>query len=310
MSRGHFFGVAYHRRMLKDAARTGGYQRALDVLVKPGDVVVDVGSGTGVMSIFAARAGARRVFAIESTPVARLSRQIIADNGLSDVIEVIEDDAAAVTLPEPADVLVTECMGSFVYSDAMLGVLASCRGMLKPGGAVCPSAITTWLAPTFLQPLFDPFSWWERSHYGIDFGAARASAENDLYPVRCPAPEMLMAPAAQFGIIRPTLPPPAADTEVRWTFARPGPIDSIVGWFDAQLAPEVVLRTGPGQLTHWGQVAFPIPHLMAEPGGSLSFHLTIVRDERDMPRYSWSGRYVDSKGREQACFTRGEDRRF
>ena len=180
MSTGHFFGVRYHRHMLKDTARTDGYRRAIEALIRPGDVVVDVGAGTGVMSIFAARAGAKKVYAIESTPIARIARRIIADNGLSDVIEVIEDDAAAVRLPEPADLLVTECMGNFVYSDAMLGVLARCQGLIKPDARICPASITTWLAPSFLAPIFGEFAWWESPRYGIDFSAARESAVNDL----------------------------------------------------------------------------------------------------------------------------------
>ena len=311
MSTGHFFGVRYHRHMLKDAARTGGYQRALEALVRPGDVVVDVGAGTGVMSIFAARAGARHVYAVESTPIARLARQIIADNGLSEVITVIEADAAAVELPEPADVLVTECMGSFVYSDAMLGVLATCRRLLRPEGArVCPAKVTTWLAPTYLAPIFGEFSWWEQPRYGIDFSAARESAVNDTYSIQCPSPQLLSAPPVRFGDIVPTAPVPVADREVRMVFEREGPVDTVLGWFDAELAPGVLLETGPGHQTHWGQLGFPVPPFLAQPGGELRFHLTVTRGERDLPTYRWAGSYRDPDGAEQLRFVRGQDLRF
>ena len=310
MSTGHFFGVRYHRQMLQDAVRTGSYQRALEQLIRPGDVVVDVGAGTGVMSIFAARAGARHVYAIESTPIARLARRIISDNGLSEAITVLEADAATVALPEPADVLVSECMGSFVYSDAMLGVLATCRRLLAPGGRVCPSRITTFLAPTFLAPVFGEFAWWDKPRYGIDFSSARISAVNDTYPVQCPSPQLLSAPPAHYGDIFPTQPVALADQSVVLRFEREGPVDTVLGWFDAELAPDVLLQTGPGHSTHWGQLAFPVPPFVAQPGGMLHFHLTVVRGVRDLPTYAWWGVYRDPEGREQIRFERGQDLRF
>jgi SAM-dependent methyltransferase len=310
MSTGHFFGVRYHRHMLKDTTRTEGYRRAIAALVRPGDVVVDVGAGTGVMSIFAARAGASRVYAIESTPIARLARRIIADSGLSEVIEVIEGDAGAVSLPEPADLLVTECMGNFVYSDAMLGVLARCRGMLKPDARICPSNITTWLAPSFLAPIFGEFSWWESPHYDIDFSAALQSAVNDTYNIQCPSPQLLSAPPVSFGEIRPTMPPPVADGARQWTFSSAGPVDCVLGWFSAALSAEHTLDTGPGSYTHWGQQLFPIPTIQVEPGGTLHFHLKVTTGHLDLPTYSWSGRYLHPDGSEGVRFSRGQDRRF
>ena len=309
MSTGHFFGVRYHRHMLKDTTRTEGYRAAIEALVRPGDVVVDVGAGTGVMSIFAARAGARKVYAIESTPIARLARRIVADNGLSEVIEVIEADAASVQLPERADLLVTECMGNFVYSDAMLGVLAQCRGLLKPEARICPSRITTWLAPSFLAPIFGEFSWWESPRYGIDFSAARDSAVNDTYNAQCPSPQLLCAAPASFGEIRPTFPAPSAGGVRKWTFETAGPIDCVLGWFTAQLAEDHVLDTGPGSYTHWGQQLFPIPTILVAPGGTLHFHLQVTTGHRDLPTYRWSGRYVGPDG-DEVTFERGQDRRF
>ncbi len=310
MSTGHFFGVRYHRHMLKDEARTIGYQKALQALVKPGDVVVDVGAGTGVMSIFAARAGASKVYAIESTPIAQVARRIIADNGLSDIIEVLEADAASLLLPRPADVLVTECMGNFVYSDAMLGVLESCQSMLAPDGRVCPSTITTFLAPSFLAPIFGEFSWWESPHYGIDFRAARESAVNDTYNIRCPSMALLSAPPKVFGHIRPTFSRPSADATLRWTFDRAVPVDCVLGWFDATLAEGIILQTGPGQVTHWGQTLFPLPAFQAHPGGVLELHLTVSEGRNTLPTYTWSGHYAGPDGQPILRFARGQDQRF
>lgn len=310
MSTGHFFGVRYHRHMLKDSVRTEGYRRAINAVVRPGDVVVDVGAGTGVMSIFAARAGARRVFAIESTPIARLARQIIEDNGLSDIISVIEADAATVSLPEPADVLVTECMGNFVYSDAMLGVLARCSSLLKPSGTICPRRITVHMAPTCLEPIFGEFSFWQQPRYGIDFRAAQHAAVNDVYNVRCPSMQLLMAAPAMLGEVVPTQSVPTLNAAATFVMERPGVVDTLLGWFDAELAADQWLQTGPGQVTHWGQQAFSIPPCKVDVGGTLQVQVSVSRGVMDLPTHHWSGSYTDPTGRMRMRFTHSQDHRF
>ena len=144
--KGHLAGVDYHRRLLEDTVRTQAFRDAIDRVVGPDDVVVDVGAGTGVLSLFAAHAGARKVYAIESTPIAHLARQIVADNGLGGVIEVIQGDAAEVTLPEKATVLVSECIGNFLMSDGMVRTLEACRKHLAPGARLGGAPATLyWL---------------------------------------------------------------------------------------------------------------------------------------------------------------------
>jgi predicted RNA methylase len=67
-----------HRTMLRDRIRTETFRRALEAAVKPGDVVLDVGTGTGILGLFAARAGAAKVYAVEQTSIARLAEELIA----------------------------------------------------------------------------------------------------------------------------------------------------------------------------------------------------------------------------------------
>src|SRR6478672_4716496 len=97
-----------HRRYLRDRARVGAFDRAIREVVRSGDVVVDLASGTGILGLLACRAGARRVYAIESTPIARLASEIAAANGWSDRITAVRGIAAQVTIPEPADVIVSD----------------------------------------------------------------------------------------------------------------------------------------------------------------------------------------------------------
>ena len=88
-----------HRTMIRDRVRTEAFRRAIDSVVRPGDVVLDVGAGSGILSVFAARAGAARVYAVERTTIAVLAQELAAANGVADIVEVIQGDVMDI---EPA----------------------------------------------------------------------------------------------------------------------------------------------------------------------------------------------------------------
>jgi len=309
MSTGHFYGVTYQKQLLSDRIRTGVLHDAIKELVKPGDVVVDVGTGSGILSIFAARAGARKVYAIESTPIARLARQVVADNGLSHIIEVIEADARVAQLGELADVLISECLGNFVLSDAMLNVLVDCKRMLKPNAIICPGLVRFMMAPANLEPLMGALNWWKDPHYEVNWNACYRSAQNDVYPVQVP-PELLSAEPKVSGRVFITEPPPKDPQHVLWTFDKATSVDAVVGWFTAELSPSVMLDTSPAVQTCWGQVAFPIPPIDVVPGDQLDFTLAFELGELDLPAYRWTGAYLDDQCVEAFRFERGQDLRF
>merc|ERR1711862_832812 len=109
--------VCVHATMLKDKPRTLAYQNFIErntELFKD-RIVIDVGAGTGILSLFAARAGAKKVYAIEASGLSEACRKIVAHNGYSDVIEVVHGRVEDLTLPDvKADVLVSEWMGFYL----------------------------------------------------------------------------------------------------------------------------------------------------------------------------------------------------
>src|SRR5271170_1567362 len=102
-----------HRWMLRDSVRNEAFRNAIAHAVKPGDVVLDMGAGTGILSVFAAVAGARKVYAVERTDVALVARRMVERNGFAGCIDVLQADLEDITLPEKVDVLVSEWMGGF-----------------------------------------------------------------------------------------------------------------------------------------------------------------------------------------------------
>jgi predicted RNA methylase len=131
---------------LHDTVRTRMWKEAIEQTVKPGDVVVDAGSGTGIMAIFAALAGAKKVYCIELHPrFITLIKNLAERNNLSHILEVIHADATTITLPEPADVLICELLCTGQFFEPQVQVVNHLRPQLKPGARIIPDRVESSL---------------------------------------------------------------------------------------------------------------------------------------------------------------------
>src|SRR6266850_1444991 len=138
-----------HEPMLLDKIRCDAYREAIQRTVKPGDVVLDLGAGTGLLSFFALQAGARHVYAIEMTGIADAAAELIEANGFRDRITLIRKSSLKTHLPERSDVLVTETLSTFCFdTENVIEFVADARKrFLKPGGRIIPESADTFLLP-------------------------------------------------------------------------------------------------------------------------------------------------------------------
>lgn len=175
----HGFDAARpHLAMLDDRGRTEGFLAGIRRTVRPGDVVVDLGTGTGVLALAAARAGAARVYAIEASGIAAVARRLFQANRLADRITLVEGWSTRVTLPERADVLVSEIVGNEPFGEAVLEFFADARRrFLKAGARVVPRRLRVFGTPVTVPPAVvrshgvtdATVARWRR-WYGFDFG--------------------------------------------------------------------------------------------------------------------------------------------
>lgn len=147
---GSYSSFHIHEEMLKDSVRTRTYQRA--IMDNPGDfkdkVVLDLGAGTGILSMFAARAGAKHVYAIEFAEIAIFAKEIVKKNGFENKITVIKGKMEEIELPvKKVDIIISEWMGYFLLYESMLdSVLYARDKYLVKGGKMLPDRAQLYVA--------------------------------------------------------------------------------------------------------------------------------------------------------------------
>jgi protein arginine N-methyltransferase 1 len=140
-----------HARMLHDDRRTSDYVAALQKAVRPEDIVLDIGTGSGVLAIAAARAGARHVYAVEASDIADVAERVFAANGVQDRVTLIRGWSREVELPEPADVLVAEVIGNEPLEEEILETTLDARSrLLKPDGRLIPHTLELVARPLLI----------------------------------------------------------------------------------------------------------------------------------------------------------------
>lgn len=144
------YAYLYHQKqMLMDHVRMQAYHSAImcNKEMFEGKVVLDVGTGSGVLAIWAAQAGAAKVYAVEYTDMAKHARQLVEKNGLSHIVEVIQSSVEELELPCQVDIIVSEWMGYILLRESMLDSVIRARNKyLAPGGCMFPSHATLYLS--------------------------------------------------------------------------------------------------------------------------------------------------------------------
>jgi SAM-dependent methyltransferase len=268
-----------HHRFLDDPPRLDAFARAIAEVVRPGDVVADLASGTGVLGLFACRAGASRVYAIEKTGMSAFARRIAADNGFGDRVIVLRGASENVDLPERVDVVVSDMVGAIGFIRGGAHALTDARTRwLKPGGRMLPETTTTWIAPVERADLYEHVNFWSAPIAGINMSALRRPAANTHYPHVFEARDLLSQGAAAVEFDHRAPCPGVVRGGASCTIERAGTLHGIAAWCTAQLSPSVAYTNAPGAADrvrrHNGFL--PIDSAVAvEPGDTVDVELMI-----------------------------------
>ncbi|ACB76403.1 methyltransferase domain-containing protein [Opitutus terrae] len=156
-------------RMLADQPRMAFYQTAIARQIGPGDRVIDLGTGTGILAAMASRAGAGHVYAIDHSPILRHARALAAANGIANV-EFVATHSSAFQTEQRVDVILHEQMGDSLFDEGMLKNIVDLRDrLLRPGGRILPSRFELFFEPMQLNGRRQVPFIWELNVHGYDY---------------------------------------------------------------------------------------------------------------------------------------------
>lgn len=271
------YRITDYGEMISDDTRMDAYSRALRKVVVPGSVVLDIGTGTGVIAMLAAKLGARRVFAIEPNDAIFVAQELAAANGCAGTIQFFQALSTEVTLPEPADVMVSDMRGILPFYRHHFVAIADARARhLAPGGVIIPESDTLWAAAVSAPELYDSLtSPWSGTMWGLDMSAARSLAINSFQRLKTQAIDMVSETRTLGTIDYRTI----ASFEFRGAAELPvtkaATANGLCVWFNSTLVEGIEISNAPDrQPLVYGRAFFPwLEPVALEPGDRISVRL-------------------------------------
>jgi len=246
--------------MLNDKQRTSSFIKGIQQVVHPGDVVLDIGTGTGILAIAAARAGARHVYAIEASGIGKLAKAIFKGNGLSDRITLIGGWSTQVNLPEKADVLISEIIGNEPLAERVLETtMDAMKRLLKPNARLVPHKVKIFGLPvtipfteivkhTFVaETLRDWQSWYDINFNPLAEASRNSSISFFINPFLARDWEPLSEPVQLAVADLKGMSQLPIDNTVSVTANASGRLDGVLVYFEIELGPTTRLLTHPAQ---------------------------------------------------------------
>jgi len=291
--------------MLQDRPRVEAYAESMRRTVRPGDVVVDIGCGTGYFSLLACQLGARRVYALEPLEAIELARECARASGFDNRITFIRDLSTRVDLPEKADVIVSDLRGALPPHTQHLPSLLDARArLLSPTGhLICQRDTLIAALADYVEGHDRCVRVWD-GLAGVDQRACKEVAANSRVPLTVDCHTRLGPPRAWAAIDYRQHTAPHVSGCIRWNIEQPFRAHGIGQWFEADLAGGVRYSNGPDHpgTPAYNRMFFPWPEEMVlAPGDTVEVRLEARLIDVDYV-WSWDSVVRSAQGLERVRF--------
>ncbi|VVT43493.1 uncharacterized protein SAPINGB_P000011 [Magnusiomyces paraingens] len=279
----HYFSsydhYGIHEEMLKDQTRTLSYRSAIyqNPSLFKDKIVLDVGCGTGILSMFAARAGAKHVIGVDMSNIINMARKIVDLNGFSDKITLIQGKLEEIELPYPqVDIIVSEWMGYFLLYESMLDTVLVARDKyLKPDGLILPDKATIYLAGIEDAEYKEEKVGYWNDVYGFDYSPFQEIVLADPLVDTVELKSIATDSASVFhiDIHKVKKEDLSFQNDFKIRVQRDDNIHALIAWFDIEFSKGPVpvrFSTGPhGNYTHWKQTVFYLKDVLQVKKGEV-----------------------------------------
>ena len=259
-----------HYGYLSDRVKLEQYQAAIDRLVRPEHVVLDLGCGSGLLGLMALRAGVSKVLFVEEGAIIEVARQTVANAGFADKAEFFKANSFELTLPEPVDVAICDHVGYFGFDYGILDLLADAKQrFLKPNGIIVPAQIELKLAPVESIACRRLVGQWRDGSVPDEYSWLGTTAANTKHATRFEREELLAAEETLATLELGAEATPFLSWSAEFNCTRDGTLDGVAGWFDCRLIDDVHMTNSPVTEEHLDrpQAFFPLDAPVAVTAG-------------------------------------------
>ena len=294
--------IEYHRTLIADRVRNQAFHDALARTIRKGETTVaDIGAGTGLIGLMAAKLGAREVILYEAAEVAGVADATLRANRARGC-HLMPCHSTEMEDPPRVDLVVSETLGNYAFEENIIATLADAeRRHLKDGGVIIPSRIRQFVAPVIADRIHRELTVWDDVGFGLDLSVAREMSLNNVYVRTFAADELLGGSAAAKvwdEVALGTDTRGARKGEASWTLDQAQTIYGFGYWWEADLIAGVTLSTAPdAPRTHWEQLYFPLTKPMAvDAGESVLIALRSKSSEETGTHLGWTAVHFNRDG--------------
>ncbi|MDQ3194057.1 MAG: methyltransferase domain-containing protein [Bacteroidota bacterium] len=291
----YFTSFLEHEKMLADKSRMDTYHEAITRYVNKDDIVIDLGTGTGILSFFAAKKSPRKIYAIDHGKIIESAKKIAVHNKISN-IEFVNANSRSFSIKEKADIIIHEQIGALLFDEHMIENILDLRDrLLKKGGKILPGKYEVFLAPVKLKDNSQVPYIWEQEMYGVNYDCfddlkTNIDAQYGILKVRPETIDYFLGEPVKFlsfDMEKMKAEDIPKDIKINTTINRAGRCDGFCFYFNIIFDDNIILSTDPiNSSTHWNIPIFRCPTMNYEKNKHVSFSLS-WKNPSEVNSYKW-----------------------